>query len=260
MSLVYWKSVTTQHFGNQKASRLVNTSGTGRAELLEMAWALPALSLLPCPVHLSHFGCSWSVFLSSVLINYLTWEGVMLLLLLLSRFSCVRLCATPQMAAHQAPPSLGFSRQERWSGLPFPSPMHESEKWKGSCSVVSDSSQPHGLQPTRLPRPWDSPSKNTGAGCPFLLQWIKVKSESEVAQSCLTLSDPMDWSPPGSSIHGIFQARVLEWGAIAFSKRGLWEPPIYSWSVRGMQAPELVTGIWSRTVLWDWALNLWGLY
>ena len=84
----------------------------------------------------------------------------MLLLLLLSRFSHVRLCATPKTAAHQAPLSLGFSRQEHWSGLPFPSPMHESE--------------------------------------------------SEVAQSCPTLSDPIDCSPPGSSIHGIFQARVLE--------------------------------------------------
>ena len=90
----------------------------------------------------------------------------MLLLLLLSRFSRVRLCATPGTAAHQAPPSLGFSRQEHWSG------------------------------------------------CHFLLQCMKVKSESEVAQSCLTLSDPMDCSLPGSSVHGIFQARVLEWGAI----------------------------------------------
>ena len=69
------------------------------------------------------------------------------------------------MAAHQAPPSLGFSRQERWSGLPFPSPMHESEKWKWSRSVVPDSSQPHGLQPTRLLRPWDFPGKSTGVGC-----------------------------------------------------------------------------------------------
>ena len=89
------------------------------------------------------------------------------LLLPLSRFGHVRLCATPETVAHQAPPSLGFSRQEYWSGLPFPSPMHESE--------------------------------------------------SEVAQSCSTLSDPMDCSLPGSSVHGIFQARVLEWGAIAFS-------------------------------------------
>ena len=96
------------------------------------------------------------------------WHYVsLLLLLLLSRFSRVRLCATPSIAAHQASPFLGFSRQEHWSGLPFPSPMHESE--------------------------------------------------SEVAQSCLTPSDPMDCSLPGSSAHGILQARVLEWGAIAFS-------------------------------------------
>ena len=93
----------------------------------------------------------------------------MLLLLLLSRFSRVRLFATPQTAAHQAS------------------------------------------------RPWDSPGKNTGLGCQFLLQCMKVKSESEVAQSCLTLRNPMDCSLPGSSIHGIFQARVLEWGTIAFS-------------------------------------------
>ena len=94
-----------------------------------------------------------------------------LLLLLLSRFSCVRLCVTPEMAAHQASPSLGFSRQEHWNGLPFPSPMHESEKWKWSRSVMSDS------------------------------------------------SDPMDCSLPGSSVHGIFQAKVLEWGAIAWESR-----------------------------------------
>ena len=76
---------------------------------------------------------------------------------------------------------------------------------------------PHRRQPTRLLRPWDSPGKSTGVGCHFLLQCMKVKSESEVAQSCLTLSNPMDCSLPGSSIHGIFQARVLEWSAIAFS-------------------------------------------
>ena len=83
---------------------------------------------------------------------------------------------------------------------------------------MSDSVPPHRWQPTRLPRPWDSPGKNTGVGCHFLLQCMKVKSESEVTQSCPTLSDPMDRSLPGSSIHGIFQARVLEWGALAFSK------------------------------------------
>ena len=96
--------------------------------------------------------------------------GRHLLLLLLSHFSRVRLCVTPQMAA------------------------------------------------TRFPHPWDSPGKNTGVGCHFLLQCRKVKSESEVAQSFLTLCDPMDCSLPGYSIHGIFQARVLEWGAIAFSR------------------------------------------
>ena len=98
---------------------------------------------------------------------YTHYKG--LVLLLLSHFSRVRLCVTPQTAAHQAPPSLGFSRQEHWSGLHF------------------------------------------------LLQCMKVKSESEVAQSCPTLSDLMDCSLPGSSVLGIFQARVLEWGAIAFS-------------------------------------------
>ena len=96
---------------------------------------------------------------------------LLLLLLLLSRFSHARLCATPEMAAHQAPPSLGFSRQEHWSGLPFPSPMPESEKWKWSCSVVSDSLRPHGLQPTRLLHPWDFPGKSTGVGCHCLL-WL----------------------------------------------------------------------------------------
>ena len=81
----------------------------------------------------------------------------------------------------------------------------------------SDSVRPHRQQPTKLPHPWDSPGKNIGVGCHFLLQGTKVKSESEVAQSCLTLSDPMDCSLPGSSVHGIFQARVLEWGAIGSS-------------------------------------------
>ena len=82
---------------------------------------------------------------------------------------------------------------------------------------MSDSVRPHRWQPTRLHHPWDSPGKNTGVGCHFLLQSMKVKSESEVTQSCPTLHDAMDCNPPGSSVHGIFQARVLEWGAIAFS-------------------------------------------
>ena len=96
------------------------------------------------------------------------------IVLLLSRFSRVRLCATPETAAHQAPLS------------------------------------------------WDSPDKNTGVGCHFLLQCMKVKSESEVAQSYLTLSDPRDCSPPGSSVHGKLRTRVLEWVAIPFSRDQTW--------------------------------------
>ena len=80
---------------------------------------------------------------------------------------------------------------------------------------------PHRRQPIRLPCPWDSPGQNTGVGCHFLIQCMKVKSESEVAQSCLTLCDPMDYSLPGSSIHGNLQAKVLEWGAIAFSENAI---------------------------------------
>ena len=106
------------------------------------------------------------------------WAFRLSWLLLLSRFSHVRLCAAPETAAHQATPSLGLHRQEHWSGLPFPSPVHESEKWKRSRSVVSDS------------------------------------------------SDPMDCSLPGSSVHGIFQAKVLQWGAIA-SCRQTWACWLY---------------------------------
>ena len=105
------------------------------------------------------------------------------LLPLLSRFSHVRLCATPQTAAHQAPLSLGFSRQEHWSGLPWPSPMHESEKGKGSCSVVFDSSRPHGLQPTRLLRPWDLPGKRTGVGCHCLLRSLFIHYNKSVEKN-----------------------------------------------------------------------------
>ena len=136
-----------------------------------------------------------------------------MLLLLLSCFSRVRLCAVPQMAAHQAPLSLGFSRQEYWSGLPFPSPMHVCMLSRFSRVRLCD---PMDSSP-RLLCPQGSLGKNTGVGCHFLLQCMTVKSESEVAQSCPAPSDSMDCSLPDSSIHGIFQARVLEWGAIAFS-------------------------------------------
>ena len=92
--------------------------------------------------------------------------------------------------------------------------MHWRRKWQPTPVFLPGES--HRRQPTWLLRPWDSPGKNTGVGCHFLLQCMKVKSEREAAQSCPTLSDPMDYSPPGSSVHGVFQARVLEWGAIAF--------------------------------------------
>ena len=142
---------------------------------------------------------------------------------LLSR---VRLLATPWTAAHQAPLSMEFSRQEYWSGVPLPSPwIYTAAKSLQSCPTLV---RPHRRQPTRLPRPWDSPGKNTRVGCHFLLQGMKVKSESEVAQSCPTLCDPMDCSLPGSSIHGIFQARVLEWGAIAFSDIFIYQLSIYN--------------------------------
>ena len=104
------------------------------------------------PIKSTHPTASW-LLISIVRLRPNERGAWRLLLLLLCLFSHVRLCATPETAAHQAPPSLGFSRQQHWSGLPFPSPMHESEKWKWSCSVVSDSSRPHGLQPTRLQCP-----------------------------------------------------------------------------------------------------------
>ena len=118
---------------------------------------------------------------------------------------------------------------------------------------MSDSVRPHRRQPTRLPRPWDSPGKNTGVGCHSLLQCMKVKSASEVAQSCPTPSDPMDCSLPGSSVHGSFQARVLEWGAIAFSFITIYPPLIR------MQIPQDLTclfhGCRGRKTSWWGAQN-----
>ena len=103
---------------------------------------------------------------------------------------------------------------------------------------MSDSVRPHRRQPTRLPCPWDSPGRNTGVGCHFLLQCMKVKTESGVAQSCQTLRDPMDCSLPGSSTHGIFQARVLEWVAIFFSNAWKWKVKVKSLSrVRLLETP-----------------------
>ena len=110
---------------------------------------------------------------------------------------------------------------------------------------MSDYVRPHGWLPTRLPRPWDSPGKNTGVGCHFLLQCMKVKSESEVAQLCPTLHNPMDCSLPGSSGHGIFQARVLEWSAIAFSHSNASTSQFYTLSrlLCPRDSPDRYTGV-----------------
>ena len=135
------------------------------------------------------------------------------LLLLLSRFSHVRLCATPETAAHQTPPSLGFSRQEHWSGLPFPSPMHESEKWKWSRPVVSDSSRPHGLQPTRLLRPWDFPGKSTGVECHCLLL-----SHFSPVQLFMTL-----WTLACQALLSMgFSRQKYKWAAVPSSRESSW--------------------------------------
>ena len=127
----------------------------------------------------------------------------MLLLLLLSRFSRVWLCLTQWTAAHQAPLSLGFSRQEHWSGLPFPSPMHENVKWKWSRSVVSNSSRLHGLQPTRLLHPWDFPGKSTGVGCYCLLRILTIASlkvsHSVVSDSLQPHGICSPWNSPGQN-------------------------------------------------------------
>ena len=166
-------------------------------------------------------------------------------------FLVAKLCPAvwnPWTVARQAPLSMEFSRQEYWSGVPLPPPgdlpdpgieaasltspalasrfFTTSATWEAhrmapaaeshqSCLTLCD--RIDGSPPGS--RPWDSPGKNTGVACHFLPQRMKVKREREVAQSCPTLRDPMDCSLPGSSVHGISQARVLEWGAIAFSDR-----------------------------------------
>ena len=116
------------------------------------------------------------------------------------------------------------------------------------ASVVSDSVRPQRQQPPRFPHPWDSPGKDTGVGCHFLLQCMKVKSESEVAQWCPTPRDPMDCSLPGSSVHGIFQARVLEWGAVAFS---------YQQRNQGNKISIISRNLLEASFLWSLQFNMW---
>ena len=123
---------------------------------------------------------------------------------------------TVEKAEHQR---IGAFELQCWGRHPGESLGQQGNQSCYVASVMSDSVRPHRRQPTRLLHPLDFPGKSTGMGCHFLLQCIKVKSKSEVTQSCPTLSDTMDCSPPGSSVHGIFQARVLEWVAIAFSRK-----------------------------------------
>ena len=160
----------------------------------------------------------------------------------------VRLFKIPWTAAQQVPLSMGFPRQKYWSELPFPSPghlpnpgiKHGSPALAGRFFTIWATREAHLLAhaaakslqscPTlcnhidgghQAPRLWDSPGKNTGVGCHFLLQCMKVKSESEVAQSCPTLSDPMDCSLPGSYIHGIFQAKY--WSGVPLPSPNTWK-------------------------------------
>ena len=156
------------------------------------------------------------------------------LLLLLSRFSRVRLCATPETAAHHAPPSLGFSRQEHWSGLPFPSPMQDSEKWKWSHSVVLDSQRLHGLQPTRLLCPWDFPGKSSGVGCHCLLQrknTTKYLSKTEANRNFKNHSSQRDIKK--SLIHVNANIKAF--------------PRYWNWMISGKGEKRLCTqSVWSR--------------
>ena len=126
---------------------------------------------------------------------------------------------------------------------------------------MSKSVQPQRWQPTRLPHPWDSLGKNTGVGCHFLLQCMKVKSESEVAQSCLTLRDPMDCSPPGSSIHGIFQARVLEFKVGRWLTTEIILPPPTPCLICCKKMQSSIVSCWrsSLSFIWtSWVLLIWG--
>ena len=138
--------------------------------------------------------------------------------------SCSTLC-DPIDGSQPGFPSLGFSKQEHWTGLPFPSPMHESEKWKWSRSVVSDSSDPMNCSPPG--------SSVHGIFQAKVLEWGAIAFSVSYAaakslQSCPTLCDPIDGSPPGSPVPGILQARTLEWVAISFSNAWNWEAKVKS--------------------------------
>ena len=146
------------------------------------------------------------------------------------------------MAANQASPSLGFSRQEHWSGLPFPSPMHKSENWKWSRSVVSDSLQPHGLQPTRLLHPWDSPGKSTGVGCHCLLLYKDMWSHLKPMQ--IILNNPLFQDP---WLNHVYKAPFATEGDI-HKFQGLKSGCLLGWAsqvVKNLPAKMQETQVWA---------------
>ena len=158
--------------------------------------------------------------------SFNSWSGV-------KSLSCIWLFVTPWTVAYQAPPSMGFSRQEYWSGLPFPSPTHKSEKWNWSRSVISDSSRPHGLQPTRLLRPWDFPGKSTGVGCHCLL---REKAKEESKYRCILSRLPLrQQSPNPRSIYP--PPRSEGYGIWCLSHPHLW--PVIGWDTLREKGGEL---------------------
>ena len=177
---------------------------------------------------------SWNCACCQILLLSLnsTLSGLIEDLVCLTYQFSVHLCHTLQLCPtlcdplDGSPPGSsvpGFSRQEHWSGFLFPSPMHESEKWKGCHSVLSICSGPQGLQPTRLLRPCDFPGKSTGVRCHQLHIYIYIYIyAAKSLQSCPTLCDPVDGSPAGSPVPGILQARTLERVAFSFSNARKW--------------------------------------
>ena len=194
----------------------------------------------------------WASDFTSLSFNFLFKMGFYwALLLLLSHFSRVRLCATPETTAHQAPPSPEFSRQEHCSELPFPSPMQESEKWKWSHSVVSDSWQPHELQPTRLLRPWDFPGKSTGVGCHFGALW-RYSSHTcflvLVAQAVKNLPATQEtW------VQSLGREDPLE-------QKMATHTSILAWRIPWTEKPGGLQSMGSQRVRHDWATNIFTLW
>ena len=160
------------------------------------------------------------------------------------------------MAAHQAPLSLGFSRQEHWSGLPFPSPMHESEKWKWSHSVVSDSSLPQGLQPTRLLRPWDFPGKSTGVGCHCLLHHTLLgKHKDWTVTQTVSFTDWKTWWK--KRFHAKWKWKKAGLSTVISDKVDFkTHSSTLAWKILWTKEPGRLQSMGSLRVGYDWATSL----